>query len=104
LFAITPDRAAEEVVQVATDPKFKNIHGRFLQKGEEVEHPKYAIDADIQQRLWEISEKLTDATYLGPNYDPTGSIAMYSDREIPKGLIRPVEDPTRAANGVVKRV
>jgi hypothetical protein len=28
---------------------------------------------------------------------------MYNDKEIPPGLIRPVEDPTVEENGVVKR-
>lgn len=102
LFAMTPGRAAEEIVRVGLDPAFENVHGKFLKRGMGIQ-PDAGPDQGLQQRLWELSEKLTDARYLAPNYDPTGSIAMYNDREIPPGLIRPVEDPTREENGVVKR-
>jgi hypothetical protein len=102
LFASKPERAGEEIVQAVTGPELGNWRGSFLQKGEEV-HLPYVVDTSLQQRLWELSEQLTDAKYLAPNYDPTGSIAMYNDRDIPEGLIRPVEDPTIKENGVVKR-
>lgn len=103
LFAIKPGKAAEEIVSAVTGPVQENKHGTFLRQGEEVQTPDYFLDPGIQQRLWEISEKLTDAKYLGPNYDPTGSIALYNDRDIPEGMIRPVDDPTIEENGVVKR-
>lgn len=103
LFASTPNRAAEEIVNTAASQELEYRYGKFLYRGEEVEIPEYARDIAIQERLWEISQKLTDADYLGPNYDPTGSIAMYHDKEIPPGLIRPEEDPTVEKNGVVKR-
>jgi NAD(P)-dependent dehydrogenase (short-subunit alcohol dehydrogenase family) len=103
LFAIPPSQAADQILRVAIDPVFENTHGKFLRQGEEIRTPDTAIDAGLQQRLWEISEKLTDATHLAPNYDPTGSVAMYNDKDIPEGLIRPVDEPTREENGVVKR-
>jgi len=103
LFAISPDRAAEEIVKAATGPEMVTTHGKFLHKGQEVRASDDIPDLGIQQRLWELSEKLTDAKYLGPNYDPTGSVAMYNDKDIPEGLIRPEDDPTREENGVVKR-
>jgi NAD(P)-dependent dehydrogenase (short-subunit alcohol dehydrogenase family) len=103
LFALRPEKAAEEIVSAVTGPELENSHGKFLSKGQELESPEYFFDPGVQQRLWEISEKLTDAKYLGPNYDPTGSVAMYKDKDIPARLIRPMEDPTREENGVVKR-
>jgi len=103
LFAIKPGKAAEEIVSAVTGPVLENKHGTFLRQGEEVQTSDYFLDTGIQQKLWEISETLTDAKYLGPNYDPTGSVTMYNDKEIPKGLIRPEEDPTYEENGVVKR-
>ncbi len=102
LFASKAEQAGDEIVQAVTGPELGNRRGSFSQRGEEV-HLPYVVDTSLQQRLWEISEKLTDAKYLAPNYDPTGSVAMYNDKDIPKGLIRPVEDPTVEENGVVKR-
>jgi NAD(P)-dependent dehydrogenase (short-subunit alcohol dehydrogenase family) len=103
LFAVRPEMAAEEIVAAVIDPALESSHGKFLHKGEEIKIPGYFLDQATQQRLWEISEKLTDANYLAPNYDPTGSVAMYHDKDIPVGLIRPEEDPTIEENGVVKR-
>jgi hypothetical protein len=103
LFASKPGKAEEEIVSTLTGPLPEEAHGTFLRHGEEVQTADYFLDQGIQQKLWEISEMLTDARYLGPNYDPTGSMAMYNDRDIPKGLIRPEEDPTIRENGVVKR-
>jgi NAD(P)-dependent dehydrogenase (short-subunit alcohol dehydrogenase family) len=103
LFAIKPERAAEEIVSTLTGPELEHAHGKFFRQGEEIRPSDYFNDPGTQQRLWQISETLTDARYLGPNYDPTGSVAMYNDKDIPKGLIRPEEDPTVEENGVVKR-
>jgi NAD(P)-dependent dehydrogenase (short-subunit alcohol dehydrogenase family) len=103
VFAIPPERAAEEIVQALIGPERENTHGKFFRQAEEILPPDYFIEPGTQQRLWEISETLTDASYLAPNYDPTGSVAMYNDKDIPKGMIRPEEDPTVEENGVVKR-
>jgi NAD(P)-dependent dehydrogenase (short-subunit alcohol dehydrogenase family) len=103
LFAITPEKAAEGIVDAMTGPELENRNGKFWRNGQEVESPDYFHDETVQQLLWEISEKLTDAKYLGPNYDPTGSVAMYNDKGLPEGLIRPEEDPTIQENGIVKR-
>ena len=103
LFALSPDQAAEDVLNVATNPEFKEMHGKLLHKGKEIQAPDYALDPNNQIMLWEISEKLTDADWRGPNYDPTGSMAMFNSKEIPEGAIRPEEDPTITENGVLKR-
>ena len=103
LFALTPDRAAHDLVNVILDPEYKETRGKFLKKGMEIKPSEYFLDPSTQQRLWEVSEKLTDATWQGPNYDPTGSVAMYNNRDLPEGLIRPEDDPTTAESGVVKR-
>ena len=104
LFAMTPSQAAEEIVNGALDPELQNMQGKFLKKGAEIKSSAYTLDPSIQQRLWELSEKLTDASWQGPNYDPTGSVALYHNRDIPEGLIRPEEDPTeKEENGVVRR-
>ncbi len=88
LFGSPPEQVAQKIVNVATEPEFESTTGKLFHKGNEVEPPAYALDQAVQQRLWEISETLTKAPEQGPNYDPTGSIAMYDkDKdEIPELL------------------
>lgn len=93
--ASPPARPAGEIVRLALAPEFENSHGKFFRKGEEVEPPAYALDSVVQQRLWELSEALTDADEPAANYDPTGSVAMHNDKEIPAGMIRPKDVPPR---------
>jgi hypothetical protein len=45
--------------------------------------------------LWEISEQLTDAAHESSNYDPTGSIAMHNNDDIPEGVIRPEDEQVK---------
>lgn len=92
LFSGSPTHAAQEVVRVATSPEFERTTGKFLHNGQAVEPAAYALDPAMQSRLWEISEQLTKAPEQGPNYDPTGSIAMHNNRDLPEGLIRPEDD------------
>lgn len=88
LFASPAEQVAQKIVRAATAPEFENTTGKLFYKGNEVQPPIYALDRAVQQRLWEVSESLTKAPEQGPNYDPTGSIAMYDkDRdEIPEAL------------------
>lgn len=95
LFSAPPTRAAQEVVRLALSPEFQEANGKFFSNGKELDPPAYALDQNVQQRLWEISEKLTNAPEQGPNYDPTGSVAMYNDKDIPEGMIRPEDDQVR---------
>ena len=95
LFSSSPNSAAEDIVKLATAQEFADTHGKFLRKGKEVEAAEYALNPAIGLKLWEISEQLTKAPEQGPNYDPTGSIAMFNDKDIPEGLIRPEEEPTQ---------
>lgn len=93
LFARSPKEAAQEIVRVATSPEFRFMQGKFLYREEEIESPAFALDPENQQRLWEVSSQLTHAYIQDPNYDPTGSVALYNNRDIPPGLIRPKDDP-----------
>lgn len=94
-FSAPADRAAEEIVKLATSPEFETTHGKFLHKGKEIQPAEYALNPANQLKLWTISEELTKAPEQGPNYDPTGSVAMYDDHNIPEGLIRPEDEPTQ---------
>ena len=95
LFSSSPNSAAEDIVKLATAQEFADTRGKFLRKGKEVEAAEYALNPAIGLKLWKISEQLTKAPEQGPNYDPTGSVAMFNDKDIPEGLIRPEEEPTQ---------
>jgi hypothetical protein len=98
LFSSSPNRAAEEIVKVITAPEFENTHGKFLYRGKEVEPAAFALDPENQRRLWEISEQLTDARDVlerGAKYDPTGSVAMFGNENIPEEIVRSEDDQNR---------
>jgi NAD(P)-dependent dehydrogenase (short-subunit alcohol dehydrogenase family) len=105
LFSSSPARAAQEVVRVAISPDFEDTNGKFLHNGKELEPAAFALDQAAQLRLWEISEKLTtaSASAQGPNYDPTGSVAMHNKDDIPEGLIRPEDNQTETESSNQKR-
>jgi NAD(P)-dependent dehydrogenase (short-subunit alcohol dehydrogenase family) len=55
-----PQKVTGSIVRVATAPEFEKTTGRFLHNGEEIEAPAYAYDRAAQERLWELSEALTE--------------------------------------------
>lgn len=98
LFAAPPSRVAAEIAQIATSPEFLNVHGKFLHKGKPIEPPAYALDPENQRRLWEISERLTDARDIaerGAAYNPSGSVDMFGEEGTPEGVIRPEDNQTK---------
>lgn len=99
VLASPPSRPAEHIAKLASAPEFENTSGRFLHNGKAIEPAAYALDTANQLRLWEISEKLTrasEASELGAEYDPTGSVAMFDDRDLPEGLVRPEDNQTKS--------
>lgn len=60
LISSPPKNVAETIMPAATAPEFEKSTGRFLYRGKEIEAPAYAYDRNAQQRLWDISETLTD--------------------------------------------
>jgi NAD(P)-dependent dehydrogenase (short-subunit alcohol dehydrogenase family) len=54
-----PERVSGSILQAATAPEFANVSGKFLHHGKEIEAPAYAHDRAAQQKLWEMSEQLT---------------------------------------------
>lgn len=54
-----PEKVTDGILQAATAPEFANISGKFLHNGKEIEAPTYAGDHNAQQRLWEVSEQLS---------------------------------------------
>ncbi len=57
-----PQQVTGSIVQVAIAPEFAKTTGKFLHDGKEIEAPAYAHDRAVQQRLWEVSEALTQLT------------------------------------------
>lgn len=102
VLSTSPDRAANEVAHLVRAPVFANMHGKFIHREKEIEFPAYAMVESNQRQLWEISETLTDATVPPQNYDPTGSVGMHNDKDLPAGLIRPEEDPTGIKSAGIK--
>lgn len=64
LLSSPPHKAAENILKLATAPEFENVSGRFFHNDKEVEAPAYARDRENQERLWEVSEKLTDISRI----------------------------------------
>ena len=68
-----PEKLVGPIVQAATAPEFEKTTGKFLHNGKQSEVPAYAQDRTAQQRLWELSESLTQLTYtkgVTPVNDP----------------------------------
>ena len=59
LLSSSPHKAVENIVPLATAPEFANVTGKFFHHGKEIEAAAYARDRENQERLWEISERLT---------------------------------------------
>jgi NAD(P)-dependent dehydrogenase (short-subunit alcohol dehydrogenase family) len=55
-----PQKVSERIVQMALAPEFEKPTGRFFYRGRAIEAPAYAYDREAQQRLWDISEELTE--------------------------------------------
>jgi retinol dehydrogenase 13 len=55
----TPEQAAKRVLYAATSPELDGVTGRYLGDRAPIKAPAQALDPDANQRLWEISERLT---------------------------------------------
>ena len=73
LISSSPRKATESILQMATAPEFEKTTGKFFHQAKEIQLPAYASDQDAQQRLWKISEILTDLAFtkgVTPVNDP----------------------------------
>jgi NAD(P)-dependent dehydrogenase (short-subunit alcohol dehydrogenase family) len=55
----TPEQAARRVLYVATAPELDAVSGNYFGDRKTLRAPAQALDANANQRLWEISETLT---------------------------------------------
>jgi retinol dehydrogenase 12 len=53
------EKVTGPILQAIIAPEFEKTTGKFLHNGKEMDVPAYAQDRTAQQRLWEISESLT---------------------------------------------
>ena len=54
-----PENLSGSILQAAVAPEFEKTTGKFLHKGKELDAPAFAQDRTAQQKLWEISERLS---------------------------------------------
>jgi NAD(P)-dependent dehydrogenase (short-subunit alcohol dehydrogenase family) len=58
----TPEKVSGAILQTLQAPELEKTTGKFLYEGQEIEAPAFALDRSAQQRLWDISERLTGLT------------------------------------------
>jgi len=55
-----PEKAAKMLCSLAIDKKYENSNGTFLKyDGKEIQSNKYSYDKDLQEKLWTLSEQLS---------------------------------------------
>jgi retinol dehydrogenase-14 len=59
LFSGPPDRVAARIAPLVLDDRHAADTGQFFHNGKALDPPPYTRDADVQRRLWEVSERLT---------------------------------------------
>ncbi|HSS93738.1 MAG TPA: SDR family NAD(P)-dependent oxidoreductase [Candidatus Dormibacteraeota bacterium] len=60
LVSRSPDRAAEDVADLATSPAFASTTGWFFKGGRRIEAPKATLDPEAQRNLWKRSAELVE--------------------------------------------
>jgi NAD(P)-dependent dehydrogenase (short-subunit alcohol dehydrogenase family) len=55
-----PEKPAKMLRSLALDKKYENSNGKFLRyDGKEIQSTKYSYDQELQEKLWRISEELS---------------------------------------------
>jgi len=57
-FQLTPTEGAETSLYVASAPELEGVSGRHFTKSQEKESSEVTYDVDLQERLWNVTEKL----------------------------------------------
>jgi retinol dehydrogenase-12 len=60
LVSRSPDRAAEDLADLATSPAFASTTGWFFKGGRRIEAPKSTLDPEAQRNLWRRSVELVE--------------------------------------------
>lgn len=79
-----PEEGALCLVQVATDPKFEGMTGKYFVEGKLAESSPESYDLEAARRLWQINEELVGQSFAFGD----GSISESSERILlrPKNL------------------
>ncbi|NVM56274.1 MAG: SDR family oxidoreductase [Candidatus Helarchaeota archaeon] len=56
---LTPEEGAATSIYLATSPEVENVTGKYFDNKKAVKSSRKSYDQNSQQRLWELSEKLT---------------------------------------------
>jgi NAD(P)-dependent dehydrogenase (short-subunit alcohol dehydrogenase family) len=59
LFSGPPERVAARIAPLVLDERYAAETGQFFHHEKPMDPPPYTRDADVQRRLWEVSEQLT---------------------------------------------
>ena len=57
-FFLSPQRGAEPIVRLVTDPALEDVSGRYFEKGVSVDPDPLARDEAVAARLWDVSATL----------------------------------------------
>ncbi len=57
LFMITPDKGAETSIYLAASPEVEGVSGGYFVKKKQARPTRHAMDMDVAERLWEVSEE-----------------------------------------------
>ncbi len=60
-----PDRAAEDLADLATSPAFASTTGWFFKSGRQIDAPRSTLDAGAQGELWRRSAELVELGDVG---------------------------------------
>lgn len=61
-FAISPEKGAESLIWLATSPEALSLRGEYVSKCRPVTPQKQALDPELAETLWNLSEKLCEVT------------------------------------------
>ena len=59
----TAEKGAETIIWLASSPDVANISGKYFKDKKELKSPKLSYDVDVQERLWKVSEQITNTTF-----------------------------------------
>jgi NAD(P)-dependent dehydrogenase (short-subunit alcohol dehydrogenase family) len=60
VFALSPEKGAETSIYLASSPEVKNVTAKYFDKKKAVASSGASHDANAQQKLWRLSEELTE--------------------------------------------
>lgn len=59
VFGLTPEQGADNTIYLASSPEVEGITGKYFDKREAVNSSPLSYDEGLAQKLWELSERLT---------------------------------------------